>query len=347
MCRTGRAGRDLYQVELGRSGQPAGEAVRLSTGLNAATASVSASGNRVAYAAFSRIANVWTMPIPKSGPVSLSRAQPVTTGSQEIEGFDASPDGRWLVFDSNRGGTQQVYRMPIAGGDVEQLTSGDTPSLAPAFSFDGREVVFHSFRDGVRQIFVMPADGGTPIQVTTGKTHSRIGAWSPDGRSIVFVRNAVTPDQEASLVSRDASGRWGAPRTLLKGGDAGIWSPDGKKIAAEMRTPEGKFAVAVVPAGGGAPVVVGKPQDRAEGGIAWAFSSDSKFVYYLFNKDSNQRSGIWRVPATGGASQPVAWYDGASGGFSRSVLRIRGDRLYVNIGDPQGDVWMAELSVTR
>jgi len=193
----------------------------------------------------------------------------------------------------------------------------------------------------------MPAEGGTPVQVTTGKTHSRIGAWSPDGRSIVYVRNAVTPDQETSLISRDASGRWGSPRTLLKGGAAGIWSPDGTKVATEMRTPDGKFTVVVVPAGGGAPLIVGKPQDRAEGGIGWAFSRDSKFVYYLFNKSPTERSGIYRVRATGGPSQPVAWYDGAPGGFSRSVLRVRGDRLYVNIGDPESDVWSTEIAVQR
>src|SRR6185295_11272492 len=69
-------GRDLYQVELGRSGRPAHEAVRLSTGLNAATVSVAANGSRLAYATFSRIANVWSLPIPRTGPVNLSRAQP-------------------------------------------------------------------------------------------------------------------------------------------------------------------------------------------------------------------------------------------------------------------------------
>ncbi len=138
-------GRDLYQVDLGRSGRPAHEAVRLSTGLNAATVSVARTGNRLAYASFSRIANVWSIPIPRSGTVSLSRAQPVTTGSQEIEGFDPSPDGHWLAFDSNRGGAQQVYRMALPGGDVEQLTSGDTPSLAAALSFDGANWRFTVF----------------------------------------------------------------------------------------------------------------------------------------------------------------------------------------------------------
>jgi Tol biopolymer transport system component len=226
---------------------------------------------------------------------------------------------------------------------VEQLTSGDTPSIAAGLSFDGREVVFHSFRDGVRQLFVMPVEGGTPVQVTSEKTHSRIGSWSPDGRSIVFVRHALSPDQETAIVTRGQSGNWGAPRTLLKGGSAGIWSPDGTKIATEMPIGGGKFAVAVVPAGGGSPRVVGTPQNQADGGVGWAFSRDSKFVYYFSHKSANGKSGVWRVPATGGTPQPVAWYDGVPGGFSRAVLRVRGDRLYINIGDPESDVWVTEI----
>ncbi len=334
-------GRDLYQVELGRSGRPAHEGVRLSTGLNAATVSVAAAGNRLAYATFSRIANVWTMPLPRSGTVNLSRAQPVTNGSQEIEGFDLSPDQRWLVFDSNRGGVQQIYRMQMGGAEVEQLTNGDSPSLAPAFSFDGREVGFHSFREGVRQLFAMQVDGGTPVQVTAEKTHSRIVNWSPDGRSLVFVRNALSPEQETAIVSRDASGRWGAPRTVLKGGAAGVWSPDGTKVATQMQIDRGKFAVAVVPARGGTPRVLGRPQDRQE--LGWAFSSDSKFVYYIPNTSFGERVGIWRAPVDGGPSQPVAWYDGSPGGLSRSTVRVRGNRLYINIGDPQSDVWVTEI----
>jgi hypothetical protein len=43
----------------------------------------------------------------------------------------------------------------------------------------------------------------------------------------------------------------------------------------------------------------------------------------------------------------VAWYDGSPGGFTRSLLRVRGDRFYINIGDPQSDVWVTEISVQR
>jgi len=186
-------GRDIYQVSLARSGRPAREAVRLTTGLNAASVSVSADGRRLAYAAYIRTANVWSATISPSGVARLSRAEPVTTGSQEIEAFDVSADGRWLVFDSDRSGIQQLYRMPIPGGEVEQLTNDPQPSMAPSVSRDGREIAYHTFRNGTRQLFVMGVEGGTPVQVTHDSAQNRIASWSPDGRALVFQKDAFTP----------------------------------------------------------------------------------------------------------------------------------------------------------
>jgi hypothetical protein len=105
--------------------------------------------------------------------------------------------------------------------------------------------------------------------------------------------------------------------------------------------------VAVISAAGGAPKIVSQPQGRADAGVGWAFSRDGKFVYYFSHETSTQRSGIWRVSSSGGPSQAVAWYDGPPGGFTRSVLRVKGDRLYLNIGDPESDIWMTEIGVQR
>ena len=342
-------GRDIYQVTLSRSGGPAHETVRLSTGLNAAMVSASAEGHRLAYAAFARTTNVWTLPIPARGTVSVSRAQPVTSGSQEIEAFDVSADGRWLVFDSDRGGgTQQLYRMPLTGGDVEQLTSGDEPSLAPAFSPDGREIVYHSFRTGVRQLFVMPVEGGTPVQVTVGSNHSRAGSWSPDGRSLTFIKNALSPAEETDIVSRDSLGHWNSPQTLLKGGQLGVWSPDGRRVVTRMRAGEGRQALAVVPVGSGAPTIVVPPQvPSAAPGYSATFSSDGRFVYYVARSFENQKAGIWRVPVNGGASTLVVSFDNQSSGVNRAWLKVHGNRFYFTLGDPQSDIWMTEVSGTR
>ena len=205
-------GRDLYQLHLTRAGRPTGDAARLTTGLNAARVSVAADGRRLAYATFTQTSNVWSLPIPTSGVTGVSRAEPVTTGTQLIESFDVSPDGRWLAFDSDRGGTPQLYRMPLTGnGEVEQLTAGAEPAFAPAISPDGREIAYHAFRHGTRQVFVIPAEGGPPTQVTTGSGQYQNPDWSPDGRALAVLRAYRTPAQEVVLVTRDAAGPLGRP----------------------------------------------------------------------------------------------------------------------------------------
>jgi Tol biopolymer transport system component len=341
-------GRDIYQVTLTRSGRPAHEAARLSTGLNAATVSVSADGRRLVYAAFARTTNVWSVPIPGHGSVSASRAQPVTSGSQEIEQFDVSADGRWLAFDSDRGGNQQLYRVPLTGGDVEQLTSGDEPALAPVFSPDGREIVYHSFRNGFRQLFVMASDGGKSVQVTAGNDHSRAGHWSPDGRSLTFSAKALSPAEETDIVSRDSNGRWGSPHTLLKGGALGMWSPDGRWVASRMTVPGGRVALAVVPSGGGAPRIVVPPQSPASApGYMATFSADGRTLYYVARDPEQQKSGIWQVPFGGGPRSLVVAFVERSSGVSRAWIKVHGNRLYFTLGDPQSDVWMTEVAGER
>jgi serine/threonine-protein kinase len=219
-------GRDLYQLRLTRAGRPAGDAARLTTGLNAARVSISSNGRRLAYAVLTESSNVWSLPIPTSGVASVRQAEPVTTGAQTIEGFDLSHDRRWLAFDSDRGGTPQLYRMPLAAsGEVEQLTSGTEPSFGPVISPDGREIAYHAFQNGIRQVFVMPAEGGRPTQVTTGSSQSQNAEWSPDGRALAFLRAYRTSAQEIMIVTRDDHGRWSAPRTLLKLGISGVWAP--------------------------------------------------------------------------------------------------------------------------
>jgi eukaryotic-like serine/threonine-protein kinase len=338
-------GRDIYQVTLSRSGRPVHDGVRLSTGLNAATVSVSADGRRLAYPAFTRTSNVWSLPIPAGDSVSVSRAEPVTTGSQEIEAFDLSADGRWLVFDSDRSGTQQLYRMPLAGGDVEQLTDGAEPSLTPDFSPDAREIVYHAFRNGIRQIMVMPAEGGTAVQVTAGSNHSRAGNWSPDGRSLTFGKYALTPAEEIDIVSRDAHGRWGSPRTLLKGGMLAVWSPDGRRVVSLMKTDGARLALVTIPTEGGTPTMIVPPRDPSMApSYTSAFSPDSRFIYYVARDLENRKAGIWRVPASGGARRLMAWSDNQSSGLSRAWLKLHGNRFYFTLGDPQSDIWMTEVA---
>ncbi len=127
-----KGGRDVYLLTLDASGEPLGGPTRLTTGLNAHTISLSAAGDKLVYSEFTHTANIWSIRIPKDGPISISEAQPVTTGNQTIEGISVSRDGKWLAYDSNLNGNLDIYKMPVSGGEAEQLTNDPGDDCLPA-----------------------------------------------------------------------------------------------------------------------------------------------------------------------------------------------------------------------
>jgi Tol biopolymer transport system component len=339
-------GRDIYQVHLARSGKAVRDARRLTTGLNAAAVSVSTDGRRLAYAAFTETSNLWALPIPTSGVISVSRARPVTTGVQVIESFDISPDAGWIVFDSDRGGTQQLYRMLIAGGEAEQLTSGAEPAFAPSISPDGREVAYHSFRDGWRQIFIVPAEGGIPSQVTAGSEHHWNARWAPDGRRLAI--SIGSPMTETSVLAR-ATGRrrWGDPRALVRGGGTGVWSPDGHSVLTAIVEAGGQASLRIAPASGGVPRVVVPAGNLAVGTVVFVWSEDGRFVYYLGQDPVQRRTAIWRMPVAGGAAGLVVRFDDPTRPWHRNGFRVRDGKFYFTLGDQQSDIWTTEVEGLR
>ena len=342
-------GRDVYQVALSGAGRPRGSPVRLTTGLGAQGISVSPDGRRLAYAVFAERSNVWSLPVPVAGAaaVSISRVLPVTAGNQTIEVLALSPDGAWLAFDSDRGGAQQIYRVRLAGGEPEQLTSDSASASSPAWSPDGREISFHTFRGGLRRVFVMPVEGGTPVQVTTGPDDDVNVQWSPDGQRLLLLANMYSGNPALEVVTRAADRSWSAPQPLpvVVGSDtvqAGIaaWSPDGRLIACPCR--EG---LVVLPATGGPGrllVPAPSPTFIARSARQPQWSPDSRLIYYL-TADSAGVHGVSVVPATGGAARVVVRFDDPTRPWHRYGFLVSRDHFYFTLGDLQSDIWVAEI----
>jgi Tol biopolymer transport system component len=245
--------------------------------------------------------------------------------------------------------------MPlVGGGDVAQLTSGSEPAFAPVISPDGREIAYHAFQSGTRQIFVMSAEGGQPSQVTTGSSQSQNPEWSPDGRALTFVSGYRSPAQELMLVTRDARGRWSAPRALLKLGILGVWAPQGGSVVSATGVVglPGTLTVVSVDSGGEPRVVLAvrdPATDVAPAGFSgWAWSADGRTIYFAGRDPRDRSIAIWRLPAMGGVPRRVTRFDDPNHRWSRaSGLRVRGDRFYFNLGDQQSDLWMAEIAGSR
>src|SRR5919201_1120605 len=98
-----------------------------------------------------------------------------------------SPDGRWIVFVSDRHGylqgTLDVVRIDGTGRRAMPVR-GDAE--LPAWSPDGRRIAFVSTRNGNPDIYVVDVAGGHEHRVTATPGLDTHPSWSPDGRRLVF-----------------------------------------------------------------------------------------------------------------------------------------------------------------
>jgi Tol biopolymer transport system component len=56
----------------------------------------------------------------------------------------SSPDGKWLAFTVQRGGSKQLWLQPTDGSRATALTGGACNSFSPAWELDSRAIVFAS-----------------------------------------------------------------------------------------------------------------------------------------------------------------------------------------------------------
>ena len=330
--------RDIYRVEVGQRGRPS-PAVRLTTGLELHGIDLSRDGKVLVYAAFSDYANIWSLPIPQRDPVSSATAEPLTTGHQSIEGMAVSQDGRWLAFDSDRGGHQAIYRIPLSGGDPELLSADSADGFMPSWSPDGRELAYYGFRQGRRRLFVMPVEGGSPSAIAADSGNQRFPDWAPDGRHLVY-HSDRTGRFELYTVERDAAGRWRPPRQLTtQGGQEARWSPDGRSIVYVRNA-----GLWLIQPGGGAPRLL---IDAGNGAVRSAlllaqWAPDGRTIYFKA-LDADGHASIWSIAATGGAPRLLVRFDDPSRPSSRAEFATDGKRFYFTLSDRESDIWSTDL----
>ncbi len=115
-----------------------------------------------------------------------------------------SPDGRNIVFESDREGTQQLYVMNSGGSGQRRITFGQGRYSTPVWSPRGDLIAFTKATGGGFAIGVIRPDGSGERILTEG-FHNEGPTWSPNGRVILFFRDS-RGDGGPKLYSIDLTG---------------------------------------------------------------------------------------------------------------------------------------------
>ena len=84
----------------------------------------------------------------------------ITTGPGNDQVPSWSPDGRKLLFYSDRSGTDQLYEITLAGGAIRQLTLGPARHKAATYSRDGKRfALMRAEPEGKADVYVMTTRG--------------------------------------------------------------------------------------------------------------------------------------------------------------------------------------------
>jgi len=128
----------------------------------------------------------------------------LTTGAQIDTGASFAPDGNRIVFESDRGGGQQLYVMPAGGGAPQRISFGEGRYSTPVWSPRGDLIAFTKQTRGQFAIGVMTPEGQRERILTSG-FHNEGPTFAPNGQVLMFFKEqGGTP----RVFSIDVSGRF-------------------------------------------------------------------------------------------------------------------------------------------
>jgi len=329
--------RDIYMEAIGGHGTAAGTPVRLSVGLGAHTISVAGTGTGLAYSLYTARTSAWSMPVPTRPGETSTAATRITNANEYMEQLGPSQDGKWLYYDSDLTGNDDIFRIPIGGGEAERLTTDPADDFAPAPSPDGKSFAFHSWRSGTRDIYVQRLNDGGIETVTRSPRQEALPSWAPDGNALTFSEIALAG--AVWIVRRNANGQWAPPIRRVDHGSNPVWSPDGRSLAFLSTLAGGSIEVVPVDSGPSRVVV-----DAAQPGAPFAdvlvwVGNDVVFTSH----DARGNAFVYSVPAGGGPAVKLLTFDPVLHPMYRGTLALAAGRLFFTSEDRQSDVWVIDV----
>jgi Tol biopolymer transport system component len=153
------------------------------TGNNAGEPALSLRESRLAYVDSIVKAAIWRI---KLSGLAQERNPFRLVASTRWEGNqNYSPDGKRIVFASNRTGKFQIWVCDREGRNQVQLTDG-IDCGCPHWSPDGQQIVYNDRLGGTSVVAIVSAQGDLHRRLTTGAFEEGIPSWSRDGEWVYF-----------------------------------------------------------------------------------------------------------------------------------------------------------------
>jgi Tol biopolymer transport system component len=273
----------------------------------------------------------------------LSGARTLTSGMAIDRQPVYSPDGRSVMFSSNRGGTLDLWEVSVESGEMHRVTDDPADDWDPEYGPDGQSVFWSSGRSGAFEIWTARRDGSAPRQLSRDSLDAENPSVSPDGRWVIY--SSAHPSK-SGLWRIPAAG--GAGELLLRSGTLiPDLSPDGRfvSVITGIGTLEAKLSVLDLAERRTLPSPV--PLLPLPGNVQFGrsrISPDGRAVVYLLGREDGWAVLMRRPLAAwaGGVSRPDTLFARSGATIESFGFSPDGRRAVVSVLD-----WLSGLAIAE